>query len=59
MSPFDSVSMATKYIIGTTVATFALAYVLDTTISDKKIFGGIDRMSSGLLIFLHDVCFTI
>ncbi|KAL8150145.1 hypothetical protein V2J09_019953 [Rumex salicifolius] len=32
--------MATKYIIGSTVATFALAYVLDTTISDKKIFGG-------------------
>lgn len=32
--------MATKYIIGSIVGTFAIAYVADTVVSDKKIFGG-------------------
>ncbi|KAF3450089.1 hypothetical protein FNV43_RR06169 [Rhamnella rubrinervis] len=32
--------MAAKYIIGSVAATFAVAYVCDNTISDKKIFGG-------------------
>ncbi|KAB2606187.1 hypothetical protein D8674_005904 [Pyrus ussuriensis x Pyrus communis] len=32
--------MAAKYIVGSIVGTFGLAYVFDTTISDKKIFGG-------------------
>ncbi|KAM1041036.1 hypothetical protein ACFX13_031003 [Malus domestica] len=32
--------MAAKYIVGSVLGTFGLAYVLDTTISDKKIFGG-------------------
>ncbi|KAM3338441.1 hypothetical protein P3S68_030527 [Capsicum galapagoense] len=32
--------MATKYIIGSCVASFAVAYVCDTVISDGKLFGG-------------------
>ncbi|XP_059309279.1 uncharacterized protein LOC132614754 [Lycium barbarum] len=32
--------MAGKYIIGSIVGSFAVAYVCDTVISDGKIFGG-------------------
>ncbi|KAK7244607.1 hypothetical protein RIF29_39431 [Crotalaria pallida] len=32
--------MSAKYVISAVVATFGVAYVLDYTISDKKIFGG-------------------
>ena len=32
--------MAAKYIIGSLAASFAVAYVCDNIISDKKIFGG-------------------
>jgi hypothetical protein len=32
--------MAGKYIIGSIVASFGVAYICDITISDKKIFGG-------------------
>ncbi|PHT80631.1 hypothetical protein T459_13646 [Capsicum annuum] len=39
-SSFRSSKMATKYIIGSCVASFAVAYVCDTVISDGKLFGG-------------------
>ena len=32
--------MATKYIIGSVVGAFALAYAFDSAISDRKLFGG-------------------
>ncbi|KAK4345960.1 hypothetical protein RND71_036136 [Anisodus tanguticus] len=32
--------MATKYIIGSVAASFAVAYVFDVAIADKKLFGG-------------------
>ncbi|KAL6195972.1 hypothetical protein ACLB2K_031589 [Fragaria x ananassa] len=32
--------MSAKYIIGSILASFGVAYVCDTTISDRKIFGG-------------------
>ncbi len=32
--------MALKYIIGSLAASFAVAYVCDTSISDGKLFGG-------------------
>ncbi|KAK6932169.1 Protein of unknown function DUF1138 [Dillenia turbinata] len=32
--------MSAKYIIGSVIASFGVAYVCDTTISDGKIFGG-------------------
>lgn len=40
LSYYCSLKMATKYIIGSIVGTFAIAYVADTVVSDKKIFGG-------------------
>ncbi|KAJ8565062.1 hypothetical protein K7X08_001522 [Anisodus acutangulus] len=39
-SRFRSSKMSTKYIVGSVVASFAVAYVCDTVISDGKIFGG-------------------
>ncbi|XP_021907042.1 uncharacterized protein LOC110821490 [Carica papaya] len=32
--------MATKYIIGSVLASFGVAYACDSLIADKKIFGG-------------------
>ncbi|OIT39520.1 PREDICTED: uncharacterized protein LOC109237976 [Nicotiana attenuata] len=32
--------MATKYIIGSVLGSFAIAYVCDVAIADKKLFGG-------------------
>ncbi|XP_072959963.1 uncharacterized protein [Typha angustifolia] len=32
--------MATKYIIGSLAGSFAIAYICDVSIADKKIFGG-------------------
>ncbi|CAN4109238.1 unnamed protein product [Withania somnifera] len=32
--------MATKYILGSVFASFAVAYVCDVVIADKKVFGG-------------------
>lgn len=32
--------MATKYIVGSVLASFAVAYAFDVVIADKKVFGG-------------------
>ncbi|KAH7543527.1 hypothetical protein FEM48_Zijuj02G0193400 [Ziziphus jujuba var. spinosa] len=32
--------MAGKYVIGSLAGSFAIAYVCDTTISERKLFGG-------------------
>ncbi|KAJ6921236.1 protein SEMI-ROLLED LEAF 2 [Populus alba x Populus x berolinensis] len=36
----DSLNMSTKYIVSALVGSFAIAYVCDYVVSDKKIFGG-------------------
>lgn len=35
-----SLNMSTKYIVSALVGSFAIAYVCDYVVSDKKIFGG-------------------
>lgn len=40
LSYHRSLKMAAKYIIGSVVASFAVAYVIDKLVADEKIFGG-------------------
>lgn len=42
--------MAVKYILGASVASFAVAFACDHFISDKKIFGGMFWWQNFLLI---------
>lgn len=48
--------MATKYIVGSVLASFAVAYVCDVVIADKKVFGGKYKLFIGLLQFSNWLC---
>lgn len=39
--------MAAKYIVGALVGSIGVAYVCDTIVSDKKIFGGEYHLTQG------------
>lgn len=52
-----SLSMATKYIISAVLGSFAISYVCDQLIAEKKIFGGKSWLS--VFLKLYNFCFAI